>query len=350
MKRVLAAVDAMSGVTVLFVALALLWSLFSGRSVFQLTDSGRNVQPTLVADNVEDKRLSLPVPELAGKRERTITIVEYSDFQCPFCAQFSRDTLGRIRKELIKPERVSYVFRHYPLRSLHPHAVKAAEAVACAEKQGKFWEMHDMLFRNQQSLAESDLKSYSLSLKLDTKSFATCLNGEMSARVNAQTAEGINLGVSSTPTFLVGTTTTSGTLNVKRVIRGAQPFEVFENAIREIEEASRPTNYGVRVPALGAPTMARFENACADVLANRRVVQEASALRAGRPMREHRWASRTTPRVAASTPNCDAGPSTSVEPSRCATDGHTARQNVAGTESLPSGAIKAYRRASGESL
>ena len=155
-----------------------------------------------------------------GPAEAPITIVEYSDFQCPFCSRVT-PTLDELQKKYAG--KVKVVFKDFPLPS-HPEAPKAAEAAHCAGEQGKYWEMHDKMFGNQQALKVADLKTTAGGLGLDRAKFDQCLDGgKYKARVDAGIAEGQKMGVQSTPTLYLN----------GRVITGAQPLDVFEGMLKE---------------------------------------------------------------------------------------------------------------------
>jgi protein-disulfide isomerase len=155
-----------------------------------------------------------------GPAAAPVTIIEYSDFQCPFCARVN-PTLERIRQTY--GDKVKIVFKDFPLPS-HPQAPKAAEAAHCAGDQGKFWEMHDRLFANQQLLQVPALKEHAAAVGLDTAAFGQCLDsGRHTVRVADGTKSGEALGISSTPTLYVN----------GRPVVGAQPFEYFKVVIDE---------------------------------------------------------------------------------------------------------------------
>jgi protein-disulfide isomerase len=155
-----------------------------------------------------------------GPANAPITIVEYSDFQCPFCARVN-PTLDQVRK--VYGDKVRIVFKDYPLPN-HPEAPKAAEAAHCAGEQGKYWELHDRMFANQQALQVPMLKHYATELKLDMNAFNQCLDsGKHAARVAENLKSGEALGVGSTPTLYVN----------GRPVVGAQPFEYFKLVIDE---------------------------------------------------------------------------------------------------------------------
>jgi protein-disulfide isomerase len=136
----------------------------------------------------------------------------------------------QIEKEYIKTGKVKYVFRDFPIESIHPQAFKAHEAANCAGEQGKYWEMHDRLFSNPKALGEKELQSYASALDLDLQSFDQCLNsGKNAAEIRKDTAEGVKAGVRGTPTFLLGLTEQDPSkVKVTMIIRGAQPYSRFK--------------------------------------------------------------------------------------------------------------------------
>lgn len=155
-----------------------------------------------------------------GPADAPITIIEYSDYQCPFCARVN-PTLERVRETY--GNKVKVVFKDFPLPN-HPEAPKAAEAAHCAGDQGKYWEMHDRLFSNQQALQLPALKQHATALGLDAVAFNQCLDsGKHADRVAENLKKGEALGVQSTPTLFVN----------GRPVVGAQPFEYFKSVIDE---------------------------------------------------------------------------------------------------------------------
>ncbi len=160
-------------------------------------------------------------PHIKGTGD--IAIVEFSDFQCPFCGR-AVPTLKDVLTEY--DGKVSLVYRHYPLPS-HSFAQKAAEASECASDLGgneKFWQYHDKLFANQNSLGVSELKRYASEIGIDSKQFNACLDsGAMASRVSFDAEEGRKLGVSGTPAFFIN----------GKSLKGAQPLSAFKKIIDE---------------------------------------------------------------------------------------------------------------------
>ena len=153
-----------------------------------------------------------------GPADAPITIVEFSEYQCPFCGRVTPTLKGLEQKYAGK---VRLVFKDFPLPN-HAQAPKAAEAAHCAGEQGKFWELHDRLFANQQQLQIADLKKYAAAVGLDQAKFDQCLDsGKHAANVQADVDLGSQMGVQSTPTIYIN----------GRIVTGAQPAAVFEAII-----------------------------------------------------------------------------------------------------------------------
>ena len=156
-----------------------------------------------------------------GPASAPVTIVEFSDFQCPFCSRVN-PTIEQVRAKY--GDQVRIVFRQFPLHSIHPQAQKAAEASLCANEQGKFWEMHDAMFADQQKLAVEDLKATAGRIGLDAAAFGTCLDsGKHEGQVKADVKAGTLAGVTGTPAIFVN----------GRSLSGAVPFEQIAKIIDE---------------------------------------------------------------------------------------------------------------------
>lgn len=169
-----------------------------------------------------------------GRVDAPVTIVEFSDYQCPFCQRFFTTTFPILKKEYIESGKVRYVFRDYPLAQLHPNARRAAEAAHCAGEQGKYWEMHDLLFQNQQSLAPPELGEHARSLGLNGEAFRRCLaSGRNTPRVDRGVADGAAAGVQGTPGFVIGLTKPGDTVE-GTPLRGALPLETFRQIIEQL--------------------------------------------------------------------------------------------------------------------
>jgi protein-disulfide isomerase len=153
-----------------------------------------------------------------GPAAAPIVMIEFSDFQCPFCLR-AHATVEQVLAKY--GDRIHFVYRHFPLPS-HPNARPAAEAAACAADQGKFWPYHDRLFAQPPRLSEGDLKKHAAELGLDTSRFDTCYDAhKFTAQIDADVKEAEEAGVNATPTFFIN----------GRMLSGALPFEAFQRVI-----------------------------------------------------------------------------------------------------------------------
>lgn len=168
-----------------------------------------------------------------GSPQAKVVLIEYSDFQCPFCARLAIDTLPEIVRTYVDTGKVLLAFRHVPL-NIHPFARQAGEAAECAGKQGKFWEMHDALFRNQTQLDEPSLHVRAKELAIDSERFATCLANEAPAIVRQHEAHALELGIASTPQMLIGVLEPDGRVRIQRRLSGAQPPSSISQVLDEV--------------------------------------------------------------------------------------------------------------------
>jgi predicted DsbA family dithiol-disulfide isomerase len=166
---------------------------------------------------------------VTGPDDAVITLVEFSDFECPYCQSFN-PTLERVKREYA--DEVKVVFLQFPLREIHPNAQKAAEAALCAFEQGKFWEAHDLYFAEQDSLDIAGLKEKAERLELDIERFNTCFDNETYVdRVDADVSLGVGVGVAGTPAVFI---------NGRPLPGGAVPFEMVAELIDdELERIGR---------------------------------------------------------------------------------------------------------------
>lgn len=162
-----------------------------------------------------------------GKENAKITMIEFSDFECPFCKRYFDETLPQVIKDYVDTSKVKLYYRHFPL-DFHPAAMPAALASECANEQGKFWEYHDLIFKGQHKIAGGGdkatqaLKQFAQDLGLNTQQFNQCLDSsKYSAQVTQDTNDGKAAGVSGTPTFYI---------NGKQLV-GAQPYSAFKAVI-----------------------------------------------------------------------------------------------------------------------
>ena len=179
-------------------------------------------------------KISVDDDPIIGSPNAPITIIEFSDFQCPFCARFHIQTLPAIMNEYVNDGKVKLVFRDFPIQSIHPNAVPASVAAECANEQGKFKEMHDILFEKQNEWSKKNTENviilfnqYASKLGLEEKKFDSCLkNGKYIEEIQKDLNDGRTYGISGTPGFFIGNDQI-GFIELK----GAQPFESFKKII-----------------------------------------------------------------------------------------------------------------------
>lgn len=191
------------------------------KEVAPLPTQNQPQQPSTQPQPVARTQVSEDDDPVMGDANAPVTIIEFSDYQCPFCARFWSDTLPQIKKNYIDTGKVKLVYRDLPL-SFHANAQSAAEAAECADDQGKFWEMHDKLFANYNSLSVSSYKQWASELGLNSAQFDECLDsGKYTSEVQKDLQDGSAAGISGTPSFFI---------NGIKVV-GAQPYSVFEQII-----------------------------------------------------------------------------------------------------------------------
>jgi protein-disulfide isomerase len=168
-----------------------------------------------------------------GRPDAPLTMVEFTDLQCPFCRRFILTSFEEIRKNWIDTGRLRYISRDFPLTELHAQAMSAARAARCAGEQGKFWEMRLGLMRNANLLTPEYIQKAAADLQMDTKAFAACAaSNKYDADIQSEMQEGLKLGVTGTPTFIVGRTTASAVEGPMLV--GALPYAQFDAKLRSL--------------------------------------------------------------------------------------------------------------------
>jgi len=203
----------------------------------QKTQTYPSVIPaTTQATTQAQARIAVPVGDspVLGMSDAPVTMIEFSDFQCPFCSQYFSQTLPSIEKNYVDSGKVKLVFKNMPLENIHPNARAAALAAECANEQGKFWDYHNKLFANQKSWANlgsinatSTFKQYASQIGLDTTNFNSCVDsGKYADKVNKDSQDGASYGATGTPTFFIGNDKKGYTKLV-----GAQPYSTFQQAI-----------------------------------------------------------------------------------------------------------------------
>ena len=178
--------------------------------------------------------ITLPVSgePFKGSPSARVAIIEYSDYQCPFCGEYSREVFPRLDSDYVKSGKIRYYFRDLPLPA-HPQALLAALASRCAGDQGKFWEMHERLFANQNALGPEALKQHAAAVGLDAARFNECLSsGKYRNAVARSLASAERMHIDGTPAFLVGIVDPNGeVVRVAQVMLGAKDYQEFKAAL-----------------------------------------------------------------------------------------------------------------------
>ncbi len=188
------------------------------------------------ADPFINKTITLDKEPTKGNASAKVTLVEVSDYHCPFCRRQTLQTMPKVMAEYVNTGKVRYVFVDYPIAQLHPDALKTHEAAACAGDQGKYWQMHDLLFTNSPARDASQLTANANIIGIDIKKFASCLNGGNGGTHAPAIRESIvrmqELGVAGTPLALIGMTPAPGApMKVISYVYGAKPFPEFKAAL-----------------------------------------------------------------------------------------------------------------------
>jgi protein-disulfide isomerase len=181
------------------------------------------------------ERVSVPFGKqnfALGRADAPLVMVEYTDYECPFCRAYHVNTFDQLRRDYIDTGKLRYVSRDFPLE-MHRNAPRAAAAARCGADQGKFWELRHTLIVNANKLEAAQLPAYALEQKLDLAKFTACLkSGRHDKAIEADMAEGRNAGISGTPTFVIGRVV-KGQLEGVRLV-GAQPYGAFQAKLDEL--------------------------------------------------------------------------------------------------------------------
>jgi protein-disulfide isomerase len=171
-----------------------------------------------------------------GSASARVTLMEISDYHCPFCKRQTQQTFPQLQSDYIKTGKVQYLFVDYPIAQLHPTAARAHEAANCAGDQGKYWEMHASLFNNPVAKDDAGLVAQATAIGLGASAFQTCLSsGRHAASVQASASRMEELGISGTPMIVIGMTPAPGQpMKVVKYVYGAQPYSAFKEAIDSV--------------------------------------------------------------------------------------------------------------------
>lgn len=179
-------------------------------------------------------KLDLRSSPMLGSKDAPLTIVEFTDYQCPFCQRFHTMVFGDLKKNYIDTGKVRFYSRDLPLDSLHPNAARAAQAARCAADQGQFWTIREIMSAHPDKLDMDSLVADAQQLKLDVPTFRSCVEKEKyKSEVQADVLEAMKIGADGTPAFVIGKSTPDGVDGELMV--GAQPYPMFEMKLKAVD-------------------------------------------------------------------------------------------------------------------
>ena len=201
------------------------------RQIRQLLERQQQQQPAGPPAKI---KMNLEGAPMLGDKNAPITMVEFTDYQCPFCRQFYTQTFAELKKNYIDTGKVRFYSRDLPLDSMHPNAMRAAEAARCAADQGQFWKLRDVIGNQPDKLDLESLLADAESLKLDVTAFRVCVVAEKhKSEIEADLMEAMRIGADGTPAFVLGKSTPEGVDG--DLVVGAQPYNIFDLKLRSLE-------------------------------------------------------------------------------------------------------------------
>lgn len=198
----------------------------------QMAEELRRLQQAM---GVRPAALPIGTAPSRGSASAPLVLVEFSDYECPFCIRHFTQTMPEIERDYIATGKLRYVFMDFPIDQLHPGALKGHEAARCGGEQGKFWEMHQRLFTPAGTHGPDQMKALASQVGLDRAKFDACLDsGKMQAPVRASVDRASQLGADGTPQMYLGVADASGSFRIIRSIRGAVPYSQIKGIIDEL--------------------------------------------------------------------------------------------------------------------
>ena len=202
------------------------------RQIRQLLEKQQAQAPRPQEEQPTRAKLNLAGFAMLGSKEAPLTIVEFTDYQCPFCQRFHTTAFPELKKNYIDTGKVRFYSRDMPL-DFHPDAMRAAEAARCASDQGQFWQLRDVMGANPNKLDMDSLVADAANLKMDVNAFRACVESEKyKTSIQTDVMEAMKIGATGTPTFVVGKSTADGVDG--EVVLGAMPYPMFDEKLKEI--------------------------------------------------------------------------------------------------------------------
>ena len=205
------------------------------RQIRQLLERQQVKAPPAQEEQAARAKLNLEGFAMLGSKEAPLTIVEFTDYQCPFCQRFHTTSFAELKKNYIDTGKVRFYSRDLPL-DFHPNAMRAAEAARCASDQGQFWQLRDVMEANPDKLDMNSLMADAADLKMNLDTFRACVESEKYKNaVQTDVMEAMKIGANGTPTFVIGKSTSDGVDG--ELVVGAQPYPMFDQKLKELGSA-----------------------------------------------------------------------------------------------------------------
>ena len=204
------------------------------RQIRQLLEKQNKAQAPQAPAEPAKAKLNMTGAEMLGSKDAPLTMVEFTDYQCPFCQRFHATVFGELKKNYIDTGKLRFYSRDLPLDSLHPNATRAAQAGRCAADQGQFWALREIMSSNPTKLDMDSIVADAAGLHLDVDKFRSCVeSGKYKEAVQTDVLEAMKIGADGTPTFVIGKSTADGVDG--EVLVGAMPYEVFDRKLKGLE-------------------------------------------------------------------------------------------------------------------
>jgi protein-disulfide isomerase len=223
------------GVPIVCLALTLVFYMKTRQDIATLAENQRQLSADLDAARGVNTISVAGAPAL-GPADQVLTLVEFSDYECPFCVRHFTSTMPQIDEKYIRTGKIRYVFKDFPIDQLHPGALRAHEAARCAGEQNKFWEMHTRMFSPPGSHTDAVLDARATEAGVTMAAFKDCLgSGRHTAGVRESVQMAAGLGANGTPAFFIGVRDpATDEVKIVTTVTGAQPFEEFEKALAAV--------------------------------------------------------------------------------------------------------------------
>ncbi|MBV9505498.1 MAG: DsbA family protein [Acidobacteriia bacterium] len=202
------------------------------KQIRQLLEKQAAAGPQQAGEQITKAKISIEGAYSMGSKDAPLTMVEFTDFQCPYCQRFHVNTFAELKKDYIDTGKLRFISRDMPL-DFHPNAMQAAEAGRCAGEQGQFWSMRDRMNSNPDKLDINNLVTWAQELKLNVASFRSCVeNQKYKNAIQSDLTLAQKIGANGTPSFVLGKSTADGVDG--ELVVGAMPYQVFDQKLKDL--------------------------------------------------------------------------------------------------------------------